>query len=134
MRREGVFAVVDDTDSVTLGPQANSRNEMGEGEIDASLEETFPASDPPSFTSADTSHGGQETTLINLNTTFHHRGAIIVAPVYADPSQFQSGNPYGTSFTSNNGALKPDEVALAAARFQGRRAAEAALITSGGGK
>ena len=88
-----------------------------------------------SFTSAGTSHGGQETTLINLNTIFYHWGAIIVAPGYADPIQFQSGNPYGTSFTSNNGALKPDEVALAAARFQGRRVAEvAALIASGGGK
>jgi len=88
-----------------------------------------------SFTSTGTSHGGQETTLINLNTTFYHWGAIIVAPGYADPIQFQSGNPYGTSFTSNNGALKPDETALAAARFQGRRVAEvAALIASGGGK
>ena len=79
-----------------------------------------------SFTSTGTSHGGQETTIVNLNTTFYHWGAIIVGPGYADPIQFQSGNPYGTSFTSNNGALKPDEVALAAARFQGRRLAELA--------
>jgi len=77
-----------------------------------------------SFTSAATSHGGQETTLVNLNTTFYHWGAIIVGPGYADPIQFQSGNPYGVSFTSNNGTLKPDETALAAARFQGRRVAE----------
>jgi len=77
-----------------------------------------------SFTSTGTSHGGHETTIVNLNTTFYHWGAIIVGPGYADPIQFQSGNPYGTSFTSNNGALKPDEVALAAARFQGRRVAE----------
>jgi NAD(P)H dehydrogenase (quinone) len=77
-----------------------------------------------SFTSTGTSHGGQETTLINLNTTFYHWGGIIVSPGYADPIQFQSGNPYGTSFTSNNGALKPDDVALAAARFQGKRVTE----------
>jgi len=77
-----------------------------------------------SFTSAGTSHGGQETTIVNLNTTFYHWSAIIVGPGYADPIQFQSGNPYGVSFTSNNGALKPDEVALNAARFQGRRVAE----------
>jgi NAD(P)H dehydrogenase (quinone) len=79
-----------------------------------------------SFTSSGTSHGGQETTIVNLNTTFYHWGAIIVGPGYADPIQFQSGNPYGTSFTSNNGALKPDETALAAGRFQGKRVAEVA--------
>ena len=33
-------------------------------------------------------------------------------------------NKIGSAFTSNNGALKPDETALAAARFQGRRVAE----------
>jgi NAD(P)H dehydrogenase (quinone) len=88
-----------------------------------------------SFTSTGTSHGGQETTIVNLNTTFYHWGALIVGPGYADPIQFQAGNPYGTSFTSNNGALKPDEVALAAARFQGRRVAEvAAQFRSGSGK
>jgi NAD(P)H dehydrogenase (quinone) len=88
-----------------------------------------------SFTSTGTAHGGQETTIVNLNTTFYHWGALIVGPGYADPIQFQAGNPYGTSFTSNNGALKPDEVALAAARFQGRRVSEvAAQFRSGSGK
>ena len=77
-----------------------------------------------SFTSTGTPHGGQETTIVNLNTTFYHWGAIIVGPGYADPIQFKSGNPYGTSFTSNNGAPKPDEVAIAAARFQGKRVVE----------
>jgi NAD(P)H dehydrogenase (quinone) len=79
-----------------------------------------------SFTSAATSHGGHEATILSLNTTFYHWGAIIVSPGYTDPVQFQSGNPYGTSFTSNNGALAPDETALNAARFQGRRVAEVA--------
>jgi NAD(P)H dehydrogenase (quinone) len=67
-----------------------------------------------------------------LNNTFYHWGALIVGPGYADPIQFQSGNPYGVSFQSNNGALSPDEVALSAARFQGRRVAElAAQFTAG---
>jgi NAD(P)H dehydrogenase (quinone) len=79
-----------------------------------------------SFTSAATAHGGQEATILSLNTVFYHWGAIIVAPGYTDPVQFQSGNPYGVSFTSNNGALDPDETALGAARFQGRRVAEVA--------
>ena len=79
-----------------------------------------------SFTSTATQHGGQETTIISLNMTFYHWGAIIVGPGYADPIQFKAGNPYGASFTSNNGTIKPDETALAAARFQGRRVAELA--------
>jgi NAD(P)H dehydrogenase (quinone) len=77
-----------------------------------------------SFTSSSTAHGGQETTIVSLNMTFYHWGAIIVSPGYADPIQFKSGNPYGASFTSNSGTVKPDETALAAARFQGKRVAE----------
>lgn len=79
-----------------------------------------------SFATAATLHGGHETTINNLNTTFYHWGSIIVSPAYVDPIQFQMGNPYGVSFTSNNGQLKPDETALAAARFQGRRVTEVA--------
>ncbi len=79
-----------------------------------------------SFTSAATLHGGQESTILSLNNTFYHWGAIIVGPGYADPIQFQSGNPYGVSFKSDNGQTRPDETALNAARFQGRRTAEIA--------
>ena len=77
-----------------------------------------------SFTTAATPHGGHETTITAINNTFYHWGAIIVGPGYADPIQFQSGNPYGTSFTSNNGELDPDEVALNAAKFQAKRVVE----------
>ena len=79
-----------------------------------------------SFTTTATSHGGQEATILALNIAFYHWGMIIVAPGYVEPSQFVSGNPYGASFTSNNGQLEPDEVALTAARLQGRRVAEIA--------
>jgi len=78
------------------------------------------------FTSASTAHGGHESTILALSNTFYHWGSIIVSPGYADPIQFQSGNPYGVSFTSQTGTLDPDEVALNAARFQGRRVAEVA--------
>jgi NAD(P)H dehydrogenase (quinone) len=71
-------------------------------------------------------HGGQESTILALNNTFYHWGSIIVGPGYADPIQFQSGNPYGVSFKSDNGQTRPDETALNAARFQGRRVAEVA--------
>lgn len=88
-----------------------------------------------SFTSAATPHGGHETTITALNNTFYHWGAIIVGPGYADPIQFQAGNPYGVSFVSANGTLKPDETALASARFQGKRVAEvAARFTAGRNK
>lgn len=86
------------------------------------------------FTSSGTAHGGQETTIVNVNTTFYHWGAIIVGPGYADPIQFKAGNPYGASFTSNNGTLKPDETALAAARFQARRVTELAAQFIAGGR
>ena len=84
-----------------------------------------------SFTTAATQHGGHETTITALNNTFYHWGAIIVGPGYADPIQFQSGNPYGTSFTSNNGELDPDEVALNAAKFQAKRVVEVAKKFTG---
>lgn len=79
-----------------------------------------------SLTSTATSHGGQETTIVAINNVFYHWGCIIVAPGYVDPIQFQSGNPYGTSFTSQNGTVPPDDVTLEAARFQGRRVVEVA--------
>lgn len=73
------------------------------------------------FTSAATTHGGQESTLLALYNTFYHWGCILVPPGYTDPIQFATGTPYGTSFTSQNGTVPPDETALAAARYQGRR-------------
>ncbi len=77
-----------------------------------------------SFTTTATEHGGQEQTILAVNTAFYHWNMIIVAPGYVEPSQFESGNPYGASFTSNNGKLDPDEVALTAGRLQGKRVAE----------
>ena len=77
-----------------------------------------------SFTSAATAHGGHENTILSLNSVFYHWGMLIVSPGYNDPIQFQMGNPYGVSHTSGNGTIPPDETALKAARFQGRRVAE----------
>ena len=85
-----------------------------------------------SFTSTGTAHGGQETTITALNNTFYHWGAIIVPPGYADPIQFQAGNPYGASHTSNNGATPPGETELTAVRFQARRATEIAAALKRG--
>jgi NAD(P)H dehydrogenase (quinone) len=84
-----------------------------------------------SFASAATAHGGQEATILSLNTIFYHWNMIIVSPGYVEPSQFAAGNPYGASFTSNNAQLDPDDVALTAARLQGRRVAEIAAKFNG---
>lgn len=75
-----------------------------------------------SFTSTATAHGGQESTILAINNTFYHWGSIIVSPGYADPVQFEAGNPYGASFTSNNGEVPPGETALASMAFQAARA------------
>jgi NAD(P)H dehydrogenase (quinone) len=77
-----------------------------------------------SFTSTATAHGGQESTILAINQTFYHWGCIIIGLGYLESTQFESGNPYGASFTSNNGQLDPDEKALTAARLQGKRMAE----------
>ncbi len=49
------------------------------------------------YTSSQTAHGGQETTLIALYITLMHFGGIIVPPGYTDPVKFVDGNPYGVS-------------------------------------
>ncbi len=77
-----------------------------------------------SFCTVATNHGGHESTILAINNTFYSWGSLIVAPSYGDPIQFQTGNPYGSSFTSQNGTVPPDEVSLASARFQGKRVAE----------
>ena len=76
------------------------------------------------FTSSQTLHGGQESTLLSLYTTMYHWGGIVVPPGFTDPIQFQSGNPYGASHVSSEGF--PGDVELEAARYQARRAVEVA--------
>lgn len=72
-------------------------------------------------TSAQNLHGGQETTIIGLYTTFMHWGAIIVAPGYTDQSLFESGgNPYGYSAIAGSF----DDKGRAAVSHQARRLVE----------
>lgn len=59
------------------------------------------------MTSAQNLHGGQETTLTGLYTTFAHWGSIIVPPGFTDGAMFKGlGNPYGAS--SNMGAINEE--------------------------
>jgi NAD(P)H dehydrogenase (quinone) len=83
------------------------------------------------FTATSTQHGGQESTLLALYNTVHHFGGIVVAPGYTDPVKFADGNPYGTSFVSGQGDA-PDDTALAAGEYQGRRVATIATALKAG--
>ncbi len=54
------------------------------------------------FTSANTLHGGQESTLLTLYVTLMHFGGFIVAPGYTDPLKYIDGNPYGASLVATH--------------------------------
>jgi NAD(P)H dehydrogenase (quinone) len=65
------------------------------------------------FTSSQTAHGGQETTLVNLYTTLMHFGGIVVPPGYTDPAKFVDGNPYGVGHITGPENKNPlDEATL----------------------
>ena len=49
------------------------------------------------FTASQTTHGGQESTLLALYNTIYHWGGLLVPPGYTDPLKFADGNPYGVS-------------------------------------
>jgi len=64
------------------------------------------------FTSSQTLHGGQESTLLALHTTFAHLGGIIVPPGYTDALKFNDGNPYGVGkVTGSSPALDDTDLA-----------------------
>lgn len=83
------------------------------------------------FTSSNTAHGGQESTLISFYTTLYHWGGIVVPPGFTDPVQFRSGNPYGASHVAGDGAF-PGETELEAASYQTRRAVSVAAALLAG--
>jgi NAD(P)H dehydrogenase (quinone) len=81
------------------------------------------------FTSSQTAHGGQESTILALNNTFYHWGMVILPLGYTVHEVFAAGgNPYGSSFTSEHVVTGPDEHALALARYQGQRLARFAGV------
>lgn len=82
-----------------------------------------------SFTSAQTEHGGQESTILALNNTLYHWGAIVVPLGYTVHEVFNGGgNPYGASFTSAHSVDGPDEQTRLVARAQGARLARIARV------
>jgi NAD(P)H dehydrogenase (quinone) len=77
------------------------------------------------FTSASTTHGGLESTILAINNVLYHWGAIVLPLGYTDAVVKATGNPYGASWVSRKSAA-PDDDALATARHQGRRLARVA--------
>jgi multimeric flavodoxin WrbA len=76
-------------------------------------------------------HGGQESTILALNTTLYHWGMVIVPLGYTVREVFAAGgNPYGTSYTSGHRVTGPDASALAVARHD-MRSPEGASFPAG---
>jgi NAD(P)H dehydrogenase (quinone) len=75
------------------------------------------------FTASQTAHGGQESTILALNNTLYHWGAIVLPLGYTVSEVYNGGgNPYGASFVTEGGIHGgPDEHALTVARAQGQR-------------
>jgi NAD(P)H dehydrogenase (quinone) len=81
------------------------------------------------FTSSQTEHGGQESTILALNNTLYHWGAIVLPLGYTVHEVFNGGgNPYGASYTSGNRVGGPPEETLVVARAQGMRLARFARV------
>ena len=81
------------------------------------------------FTSSKTVHGGQESTILALNNTFYHWGAIVLPLGYTVHEVFNGGgNPYGASYTSGTRVGPPDRDTAIVAVAQGRRLARVARV------
>jgi NAD(P)H dehydrogenase (quinone) len=84
------------------------------------------------FTSTGTQHGGQETTLINMQTFLFHQGMVVVGVPYAAKElsfvgDISGGSPYGAgTITGGQGERQPNANELAIARYQGRHLAQLA--------
>ena len=84
------------------------------------------------FSSTGSQHGGQETTLISMQTFLFHQGMVVVGVPYAEQrllkmDELTGGTPYGAStITDAKGGRMPSANELAIARFQGKHTAEIA--------
>lgn len=82
------------------------------------------------FTSAQNTHGGQESTLLALYNSFYHFGGLIITPGYSDPIVSKAGgNPYGPSVTAGDG--DPTDADLDHARYLGKRVTQMAAKLKG---
>jgi NAD(P)H dehydrogenase (quinone) len=81
------------------------------------------------FTSSNTQHGGQESTILSFHITLLHQGLIVVGLPYTFVGQMRvdeitGGSPYGAStIAGSKGERTPSENELRAARYQGKHVA-----------
>lgn len=79
------------------------------------------------FTSSNSQHGGQETTLFSMITNLLHFGMTIIGLDYGFDGQngvdaVHGGAPYGaTTIAGPDGKRQPSETDLAGARYLGKR-------------
>jgi NAD(P)H dehydrogenase (quinone) len=89
------------------------------------------------FTSSNTQHGGQESTILTFHPTLFHLGMIVVGLPYAFKGQrlmdeITGCSPYGAStIAGQNGERQPSANELDGARFQGRHVATIAQKITG---
>ena len=83
------------------------------------------------FTSTNTLHGGQESTLLSMSLPLIHHGMVIVGVPYSESALFETmtgGTPYGASHVApEQTATQPSEAEAKIAQHLGRRVAEIAL-------
>jgi NAD(P)H dehydrogenase (quinone) len=84
------------------------------------------------FTSSNTQHGGQETTITSFHLTLFHLGMIVVGLPYSFQGQnrmdeITGGSPYGAAtIAGSKGERQPSANELDAARYQGHHVASIA--------
>ncbi len=84
------------------------------------------------ITSANTQHGGQESTILTFHITLLHHGMVIVGLPYAFQGQMLTDqisgcSPYGASTIAGaDGSRLPSDNELAGARYQGEHVAKIA--------
>jgi NAD(P)H dehydrogenase (quinone) len=89
------------------------------------------------FTSTNTQHGGQETTITSFHHTLLHHGMVVAGLPYAFKGQSRTDemtgcSPYGAStIAGGDGSRFPSENELAGARFQGAYIAKLARKLAG---
>ncbi|MDR9501879.1 MAG: NAD(P)H:quinone oxidoreductase [Desulfurivibrionaceae bacterium] len=84
------------------------------------------------FTSSNTQHGGQESTILSFHIVLLHQGMVVVGLPYAFPGlmetdEMSGGSPYGAStIAGNDGSRTPTDNELNGARYQGEHIARIA--------